>query len=341
MVRNDRSIRDIVAIAGSEGSPSRIRSGDVLRVEVLDASRHGRARIRLAGTVMFASDSRLVSSGETFLARVTLSKGSIFLTPIPEIHEDGAADRGILARLGLPDTPVTASLVTFFRSINARLDPALLKSISAIAARFPGKERRAAEAAAILAERGIDPDEETVARLVSCLEGAGADDGAPLPDGSEGRPRGTDERTRDRAERGEEPAGEGSDGPSGSRSPRLRRFLSFVNAKKGNGYHWVVVPFSLAISGRPCRGSVRFLLDLSASAVLQTRITCLDGRREWDFLLAGGECSFDADPPLASGTEALAATGLARSLEGAGILSVARRALMDRGEDLPRVDVRA
>ena len=59
MVRNDRSIRDIVAIAGIEGAPPRLRSGDVVRVEVLDASRPGRARIRLAGAVMFASDARL------------------------------------------------------------------------------------------------------------------------------------------------------------------------------------------------------------------------------------------------------------------------------------------
>ncbi len=357
MVRNDRSIRDIVAIAGIEGAPPRLRSGDVVRVEVLDASRPGRARIRLAGAVMFASDARLVSPGDTFLARVTVSNGSILLNPIPGDSADAAGNDGILARLGLPETPVTAYLASFFRSINARLDPALLRSISAIAARFPGKEKRAAEAAAILAERGIEPDEETVARLISCLEGEDADgvDGAPFPDGYEGGSGGSGgsgdrDPARDRAraedsaekgsreERNDEPGGEGS---AGADSPRLRRFLSFVNAKKGSEFHWVVVPFSLALSDRPCRGSVRFLLDLSSSAVLQTRVTCLDGRREWDFLLAGGECSFDADPPLVSGAEDLAATELARSLAGAGILSVARRARLDRGEDLPRVDVRA
>jgi hypothetical protein len=329
MVRNDRSIRDIVAIAGTEGSPPRVRSGDVLRVEVLDASVPGRARIRVAGAVMFASDARLASEGESFLARVTLANGSIFLTPIPDSPQDGSADRGIPARLGLPETPVTACLVAFFRSINARLDPALLKTISAIAARFPGKEKRAAEAAAILAERGIEPDEETVARLVSCLEGGGSVgvDDEPFPGGSDGRLN---------------DSGDGdSSGSAGSNPARLRRFLSFVNAKRGGDCHWVVVPFALALSGRPCRGSVRFLLDLATSAVLQTRITCLDGRREWDFLLADGECSFDADPALDSGTEKLAATELARSLERSGILSVARRARLDRGDDLPRVDVRA
>ena len=75
-----------------------------------------------------------------------------------------------------------------------------------------------------------------------------------------------------------------------------KRFLSFVNAKKGSDLHWVVIPFSVILSGRSCCGSVRFLLDLERSCVRETRITCLDGMRCWDFTLAEGTCVYDATP---------------------------------------------
>lgn len=309
MIQPDRAFREIVRLSGTGVLSGILRDGEVVRVEVLGGSSPGRVRVRLAGSVVNASDIRGVSPGDVFRARVRLASGAVLLTPLTDDPPVAPRDDSPFQRLGLPETPITANLIAFFRSINARLNPALVRGIASLAARFPGREPRAAEAAAILAERGIEPDEESVAHLLSCMEGAAA-----LADG------------------------EGSDGDDSGKS---RRFLSFINAKKGSDFHWVIVPFSVALADRPCRGSVRFLIDLAKGTVSQTRVTCLDGRRTWDFELTGASCAFGAVPGFDSVHSERNQVYLLKALESAGIRAVTELATRGQGGGLPKVDVRA
>jgi hypothetical protein len=120
----------------------------------------------------------------------------------------------------------------------------------------------------ILAERGIAPDDASVARLLSCMEGWSL------------------------------PGGDAGGGDSGA-APGDEDFLAFVNRKKGENRHWIVLPFRKEFAGMPFSGSVRFLLDLAASRTLQTRMTISGDGRCWDFTLDDGTCLFSASPPFA------------------------------------------
>jgi hypothetical protein len=252
----------------------------------------------------------------------------VLLTPLTDDLPAAPSGDSPFQRLGLPETPITAALIAFFRSINVRLDPSLVRGIAALAARFPGREARAAEAAAILAERGIEPDEESVARLLSCLEGTS---GLPGGEGFTGEGSGA----------GAEESGDQNSAQGDPHSGKSRRFLSFINAKKGSDFHWVIVPFAVALAGRPCRGSVRFLLDLARGMVTETRITVLDGRRTWDFDLSGGSCAFGAVPGFDGVQSERNRVYLLKALERAGIRAVTERAGPGQDGGIPKVDVRA
>ncbi|HNY17777.1 MAG TPA: hypothetical protein PKL75_10010 [Treponemataceae bacterium] len=320
MIQPDRAFREIVRLTGTGGIAGTLLDGETVRVEVLGGSSPGRVRIRLAGSVVSASDIRGVSPGDVFRARVRLTSGAVLLTPLTDDPPVAPRDDSPFLRLGLPETPINAQIIAFFRSINARLDPALVRGIASLAARFPGREARAAEAAAILAERGIEPDEESVARLLSCMEGASA-----LADGEGSDGKGSGD----------------SAGENGERSGKSRRFLSFINAKKGSDLHWVVVPFAVTLAERACRGSVRFLLDLAQGTVTQTRVTCLDGKRTWDFELSGASCAFGAVPGFDGVHSERIRVYLLKALERAGIRAVTEWASRGQGGELPKVDVRA
>ena len=75
------------------------------------------------------------------------------------------------SRLGVPQTPVSSFLLSFFHTAKYRLDSGVFKSILAQSTRFSGREKRAAEAAAILVMQGIEPEDRLVALLMEIIEG--------------------------------------------------------------------------------------------------------------------------------------------------------------------------
>jgi len=114
-----------------------------------------------------------------------------------------------------------------------------------------------------------------VDRLLRCMEGYS---GGYLPDG----------------DRTDEPDGNGRNGDDD------RNFLSFVNQKKGQDRHWVVIPFRRTFSGYECSGSVRFLLDVGTNRCLETRVSFFGQNMGWDFEIAGTSCRFTSNPSFKS-----------------------------------------
>ena len=77
MIQPDRAFREIVRLSGTGVLSGTLRDGEVVRVEVLGGSSPGRVRVRLAGSVVNASDIRGVSPGDVFRARVRLASGAV------------------------------------------------------------------------------------------------------------------------------------------------------------------------------------------------------------------------------------------------------------------------
>jgi hypothetical protein len=252
-----------------------LKPGSIVRVTVLSVASDGTLRVRIGERTYSAARMRDMRPGESFDVRIRYSDNAVILTPVSSSPAEIRPD--FFSSLGIPETPVSVYLVSFFRQINAKLSSETLRAIMKVASRFPGKELRAAEAAAILAERGIKIDDETVDRMVHIIE----DGYGSAPDG--------DNR-----------ADENATDSDASDDGRTRDFCAFVNHKKGNELHWIVIPFRKVFSGQSCTGSVRFLLDTHKKETVETRVTFIESAHSWEFSINKGICSFTAEPGFTS-----------------------------------------
>lgn len=148
--------------------------GQTARVRVLEPAGDGWLRIRLGGKTLVARGMQGFAPGTEFSARVSYSGTTVYIQPLPV-----SADSDVFARLGIPQTPVSSFLLSFFQTAQYRLEPALFRSILSLSSRFPGREKKAAEAAAMLMLQGIDPDEQLLSLFMEIIEGnaGGSDDG--------------------------------------------------------------------------------------------------------------------------------------------------------------------
>ena len=299
-----------VRFDGGESPRAPLPEGATLDVEVVSRSSDGTLRVRVAGRILTAAALGAFEPGDAFAATVRRSRGEVFLDPV---RNPASARAGFLARLGLPDTPAASSLVLFFERSLYKLDTALCRSLLALASRFPGREKRAAEAAALLETHGLRADEESVALLMDAIEGPG--------------PRGdTDARDTD------------DDGAQ----RRTREFLAFLNHKKGHERHWIVVPFTRDVGGRAVRGSLRCMIDLATSRCVETILTINDEGRVWDFNLTGARCEFRANPPFSPVKNGEIAVYLRNILASAGYTEVrAYDSVGDFARSFPAIDLEA
>jgi hypothetical protein len=253
MIRNNVSGHPVFSLKTSAVLSRLAAPGSVVWVEILSSGNQG-TLVRIAGKIFLASALAGSVKGAVFNARIQFSGSTVFLHPVA--NDTPAVLPDVLERLGIPQSDISAFLVSFFQKINARLIPDQIKSLERLSLRFPGREKEAAEIAAVLSERGIEPSFELISRILDQGDSSGPDQGS------------------------------GSD----------RDFIAFVNQKKGHDRHWVLVPFSRVIEGQLCNGIIRFLVDLRSQNLLETHIFFRESAHTWDFDLSKGQCSFTADP---------------------------------------------
>ncbi len=296
MIQNNVQNQLFFSFKGVSPLSSLVVPGSIVRVEILGKAAGGGTLVRIAGETFTASGVARFAQGETVNVRVSFSGNTVFLHPVGSPQSTVPPD--VFARLGVNQGGTAAFLVSFFQKINARLDGNAINALSKLSSRFPLKEGRAAEAAAILSERGIEPSYEAVSRLVSAMEG------------------------------------KTGDGEGGSEGNAERYFLSFINHKKGQELHWIIIPFNRVFADQQCSGSIRFLLDTAAGVHRETRITFLEGDRCWEFEVEGNICRFTAEPSFKSVNFDKFVVYLKSLLSAAGIADVSWHAGEDRGASL-------
>ena len=291
-------IRPTLLCKSGEAAAIRLRDGETILVRVLGAAQDGSVRVSLGNSVVvtarFLSNGSFVA-GDSFSARVRLSGGSVFLDPLTDRQGDARATA--LHRLSLPDTDSSRFLVSFLTDSLYRLDAAFLRRALALSARFPGRERRACEAAALLEMKGLEATEDSTERLMDILEG---------------RVTGIDEGSSDPS----------SDSPLDSDAGSDLSFIAFLNHKKKHTLHWIILPFSQEVANVRLSGSVRFLIDVAKGTCDLTLITAQDGKRVWDLRLRGNSCDFWVNPPFSSIKNGEIAVYLIEALSQTGFTSV-------------------
>lgn len=166
MIRFEPNAGTRFSIAGITDSAQLPADGETARVQVIEKAGEGWLRIRIGGKVLVAGGMANFPPGSEFTARIQYSGTTLYLHPVNQ-----EADRNLLSRLGVPQTPVSSFLLSFFHTAKYRLDSGVFKSILAQSTRFSGREKRAAEAAAILVMQGIEPEDRLVLLLMEIIEG--------------------------------------------------------------------------------------------------------------------------------------------------------------------------
>lgn len=293
------------ATAGTgAGEKPALRDGSVVELEVLGPAKDGGTAIRVGGKNLNAVGIGNLPMGVLIPARVSVENGTVFLRVLASRSDISA--RATLAELSLPATPLALRLVDSMRLLHLRMDPTRMRNLLRVASRFPGREGEAVEAALILAEAGLDPDDASIGDLLSMIAG----------DAGDGQNSRGDQRSRDEQNPSDEQR---------SRGERQRGLAARLNAPNGRDRQWMVYPYEREIAGKRCLGSVRFLIDRTAMTTVETRVFFDDGVRLQRFSLEGDKCGFFATPPFLPAKADDFIVYLSKALSSFGILNVEHR----------------
>ena len=167
MIRNEPSIT-LLSGSSSKSSSFSFRSGETVKVDVLGSDSSGKLLLKIGGKTIAATGMKHFQSGDVFQAKVVLSGSTVFLQPLSEFINPSPS---LLIQLGLPNTPLHQYVLNFLQGLQVRLIPEKIHNFVRIAAKFPGKEKEAAKAVAILDEKDIELSEKNILVYISAIEG--------------------------------------------------------------------------------------------------------------------------------------------------------------------------
>lgn len=163
-----------------------LSEGSSVPVRVTRGLGGGRYEGFVAGVKVSFTSERTLKAGETFSAIVNGRDGKIILTPQ---NQTGAILQNLdfqmseitssrlvtlLQGAGLPSDILSSSIFQMFTQTGLKIDAQLMSRIRSLAVRFTGKEKAAAELLVMLAEKGLNADEEEIKQLLLQLAGESA-----------------------------------------------------------------------------------------------------------------------------------------------------------------------
>ncbi|MBP5174763.1 MAG: hypothetical protein ILP07_02480 [Treponema sp.] len=289
-----------------------LSEGDRIFVRVLDKTGYSQGMNRytvFAGGIRFSVASRdPIHVGDNFHALVHIEKdGTIVLERIAAAlqteHNESLtrADflNNVLFSMGLPRDDISLRVLLFMYQSGMRLDSNLVARARNIGLRFPGREKLASEAAAILIENGIEPSDEKINELLALVLGDG--DGRQ---GGENQSRdGEPERKKSS---GDKKSGNDEDFLSriyGTKSPEKAGLLTYLNQVAADRKHWIFLPYEWDSPSGLGRGMIRMLLDLDSRRTEKIQINCKISSTKYFFVLyynisSEMEVRFFTLPPL-------------------------------------------
>ena len=160
-----------------------LAEGSSVPVRVTRGLGGGRYEGFVAGVKVSFTSERTLKAGETFSAIVNGRDGKIILTPQ---NQTGAILQNLdfqmsemtssrlsalLQGAGLPSDILSSSIFQMFTQTGLKIDAQMMSRIRSLAVRFAGKEKAAAELLVMLAEKGLNADEEEIKNLLLQLAG--------------------------------------------------------------------------------------------------------------------------------------------------------------------------
>jgi len=290
---------------------SSLENGSRVFVRVLEDLGGGKYQVSFGGNRFNVSSKNVLLPGQSFKAQILLQKEAVTL--IPENRENLAAESTVkntslleqeLFSLGLGNDGITLKLLQFMQQSSLKIDKSIMNRAALLAKKFPGKEKKAAEIAALLLEKGIDGDEDTIQALLSLLDFEDRGDFS----GNEGDKNNPAESTSFEQSFLARLFPEESSQNFKKNKPGL---LTLVNQIKNGRHHWCFLPFTWqpdlmdSKNKDEFRGILRILIDSDLNQTEKIEISVKINLKKYDFVLyynAGKvkEVRFCTLPPLLS-----------------------------------------
>ena len=162
-----------------------LKEGASVLVRVIGECGGGKYEGSVAGVRVQLNSSKPLYAGDSFVATVGVKNGTVVVTPKDVSGSLFSANNEIalqfnevsqsqlislLESLGLPADNLSSSILQSFKQMGLKLDSNLANKIRSLALRFNGKEKSAAELLSLLAQKGLDADEDEINALLHFFE---------------------------------------------------------------------------------------------------------------------------------------------------------------------------
>ena len=330
-----------------------LKNGQRVSLYVRSVNSDGTVRVQVAGADVTAKSEMprgfSLQAGQLLKGRVFFEEGKVYIRLAQPAAAKAFSFVHFLASNGIAPSDAALRALQLFCASGMRIEPPALRQALVLAAAFPGKEARAAEAATLILHKGLPLNEETLKAALAIMEGKIS--ALRINPDDEEEPR----QAQERGARGGKGAndgllsgqGEGSKGASGFLAEFTGQNLQYNMEDSCAKPTWFILPFKRDFGGMECTGSIRFLASDLGERAIETRVTALsssleeEGGFSADFVLNEGGCRFSFSPePQGKQAERLSLE-LSKMLLDAGLESAVEYGLGNAVAGLAPVDIEA
>ncbi|MCR4742781.1 MAG: hypothetical protein K5866_07950 [Treponema sp.] len=158
-----------------------LSEGESVRVKVISNLGNGKYQGIVSGVRVSFTSQKPLKSGTSFLAKVTGQNGKIILIPQNQTKESANGNNikildsnesllKLINQFSLPQDNLSLHLLKQFIQLKMPLDIQKINKFYNLALKFKGKEKRLAEALALLKEKGLELEENQILEFLEIWE---------------------------------------------------------------------------------------------------------------------------------------------------------------------------
>ncbi|UTC78732.1 hypothetical protein E4O04_12305 [Treponema sp. OMZ 799] len=234
MIYTDGTKLFFTASRRADSASMSLKNGDIVNAKILSLKTDGAARIFFNGHIFEGNVSGALKEGDSLKMRVIIDSDRVFL--LPEKGSETSSSKDIFSKLGLPQNELISNIIAFFTATETRLDE---KSINRI---FNFLQKKAAKSSLKEKERG--------AFAASLIESKGLELSDELFSQIYAAIFG------------------------GGRDKNDDEVLEMINHLKGEGLHWIILPFEREFDSSKAAGSLALLLDIGLKELKSLVLRC-------------------------------------------------------------------
>lgn len=272
-----------------------LKDGSFVAVNVLKNNGNGSYLISFAGSRFNVKSKVALEPGEKFLAKLSVQENKVFLTPQKSLNQIEETENSnllnktqnaelvkILLEYGLVPDSITIKIMQFLQQGNFSLDKNLMQKARLIALNFPGNEKKAAEIAISLFEKGVNANVQIVKKFLDSMfvsDKNPEDSPREQQDSSQAENSSREQKNSQQKQKNQnlQILVKNLFGSVPENSPGLLSLFNQISEKSDK--HWILLPYEWNFTrknGKSVKtsGFIRLLLNKSLKTVEKISVNC-------------------------------------------------------------------